>query len=53
MPPEPGAIRGSDWWDNLDRFTPDFLSDRSQPNPTRPTERTSSHEISARQSVSA
>ncbi len=32
-PPEPGATLGSDWWDNLDRFTPDFLSERSQPKP--------------------
>ena len=23
---------GSDWWDNLDRFTPDFMDARSQPN---------------------
>ncbi|VXD23672.1 conserved hypothetical protein [Planktothrix serta PCC 8927] len=21
-----------DWWDNLSRFTPDFLDDREQPN---------------------
>lgn len=34
-PPETGKSLGSDWWDNLDRFTPDFMCDRSQPNPPK------------------
>jgi len=29
--PKPRAIFDDEWWNNLSQFTPDFLSDRNQP----------------------